>query len=200
MKADESSTHQTLLSRLRRSPSDQAAWNDFAQRYGRKIYQWCRFWNLQEADAEDVTQTVLLEVARQMSTFVYDPAGSFRAWLKTIAHRAWIKLVEARQRPGVGSGDSATAAALLTLPAGDDLAKVLDEECHREMLEHAMGRVRLQVPLHVWEAFRLTAIENLAGEAVAAQLGIKVSYVYVARSKVQKLLRAEVERLDHGKD
>lgn len=84
MKADESSTHQTLLSRLRRSPSDQAAWSDFVQRYGRKIYQWCRFWNLQEADAEDVTQTVLLEVARQMNMFEYDPAGSFRAWLKPL--------------------------------------------------------------------------------------------------------------------
>jgi len=66
---------------------------------------------LQEADAEDVTQTVLLEVARQMNTFVYDPAGSFRTWLKTIAPRAGIKLIEARRLPVGASGHRGTAAA-----------------------------------------------------------------------------------------
>src|SRR5436190_9379811 len=152
----DSATNPTLLGRLRRSPTDQAAWEAFVRRYGRKVYQWCRYWGVQEADAEDVTQTVLLEVARQMRTFEYDASGSFRAWLKTVAHRAWIKLVEARQRPGTGTGDSAVAAALLTTPSGEDLARQFEEECQREFLEHAMSLVRLRVPAHVWEAFHLT--------------------------------------------
>jgi DNA-directed RNA polymerase specialized sigma24 family protein len=49
-----------------RSPLDQAAWNEFVERYGRRIYGWCRQWGLQEADAEDVTQDVLLRLARKM--------------------------------------------------------------------------------------------------------------------------------------
>src|SRR5262249_4514938 len=78
----ESQTSATLLARLRQVPADQAAWAQFTQRYGRKIYAWCRRWNLQEADAEDLTQNVLLKLAEKMQTFVYDPEKSFRAWLK----------------------------------------------------------------------------------------------------------------------
>ena len=82
-------TSATLLARLRRSPADQAAWSEFTERYGRKIYGWCRQWNLQEADAEDVSQTVLVKLAEKMQTFVYDPSRSFRAWLKTVTRNAW---------------------------------------------------------------------------------------------------------------
>src|SRR5207247_1745645 len=48
-------TSATLVARLRQVPPDQAAWGEFTERYGRKIYGWCRRWNLQEADAQDVT-------------------------------------------------------------------------------------------------------------------------------------------------
>jgi RNA polymerase sigma-70 factor (ECF subfamily) len=59
----------TLLGRLRLTPTDQAAWDAFVHRYSRKIYSWCREWHLQEADAQDVTQAVLLKLADKMRTF-----------------------------------------------------------------------------------------------------------------------------------
>src|SRR5262249_57495976 len=80
-------TSKTLLNRLR-SPLDQAAWNEFVERYGRRIYGWCRQWGLQEADAQDVTQDVLLRLARKMRSFAYDPSRSFRGWLRTLTHHA----------------------------------------------------------------------------------------------------------------
>ena len=52
----DSTTSLTLLGRLRQGATDQAAWDAFVERYGRKIYGWCRHWQLQQADAEDVTQ------------------------------------------------------------------------------------------------------------------------------------------------
>jgi WD40 repeat protein len=55
----EARTSPTLLGRLRRSPADQAAWAEFVDRYGPRIYAWCRHWGLQEADAQDVAQAVL---------------------------------------------------------------------------------------------------------------------------------------------
>jgi hypothetical protein len=77
-------TSVTLLGRLRRDPKDQAAWNDFVARYGPRILQWCRGWNLQESDSQDVAQEVLLKLNGLMARFVYDPSGSFRGWLKTL--------------------------------------------------------------------------------------------------------------------
>src|SRR5579862_2099899 len=97
----DSKTSASLLGRLGADPNDAGAWSDFVKRYGRKILLWCRAWNLQPADADDVTQNVLLRVARQMSTFRYDPKGSFRAWLKTVAHAAWCDWLEAQKRPGL---------------------------------------------------------------------------------------------------
>jgi len=38
-----------MLLRLGQNPSDQAAWEEFVDRYGEKIYSWCRAWQLQGA-------------------------------------------------------------------------------------------------------------------------------------------------------
>ena len=107
MPEDHSSrTSVTLLGRLRQDPKDQAAWNDFVARYEPKILQWCRGWRLQESDARDVTQAVLLKLHGLMAKFAYDPSRSFRGWLKTLTHHAWRDLVAERKRAGIGSGDS----------------------------------------------------------------------------------------------
>jgi RNA polymerase sigma-70 factor (ECF subfamily) len=189
-------TSPTLLGRLGRVPTDQAAWAEFAERYGRKIYGWTRRWNLQEADAEDLTQQVLLKLAQKMQTFSYDPAKSFRAWLKTVTHHAWRDFVESRARPGAGTGDTRTLEHLHTIQAGETLADELDEEFARELLDEAMARVRLRVQPHTWQAFHLLAVEGRSGAEAAEQLGMKVATVFVARSKVQKMLQAEVRRLE----
>src|SRR5438270_11415612 len=118
---NDSATRITLLGRLRRDPTNEAAWSEFVTHYGGKIFGWCRKWGLQEADAQDVTQIVLLKLAQKMRAFAYDPAKSFRAWLKTLAHHAWSDFLESRQRPGLGSGDSRVQGVLSTVEARDDL-------------------------------------------------------------------------------
>ena len=68
-------TSLTLLGRLRRDPKDQAAWSEFVARYGPRILQWCRGWGLQESDAQDVTQDVLLKLNGLMARFRRPTAG-----------------------------------------------------------------------------------------------------------------------------
>jgi RNA polymerase sigma-70 factor (ECF subfamily) len=189
-------TSPTLLGRLACVPTDQAAWGEFAERYGRKIYGWCRHWQLQEADAEDVTQQVLLKLAQKMRTFAYDPSRSFRAWLKTVTHHAWRDFVEARNRPGAGSGDTAVVQQLQTVQARDALVEELDEEFARDLLDEAMARVRLRVQPHTWQAFHLLAVEGRSGAEAGERLGMNVATVFVARSKVQKMLQEEVRKLE----
>jgi len=191
-----SQTSSTLLGRLRRDPRDQAAWNDFVARYQPRILDWCRRWGLQESDAQDVTQAVLLKLSRSMATFVYDRSRSFRGWLKTIAHHAWRDLVAERKRAGVGSGDSRMSELLENIQAGDGLVQQLEEEFRRELLDEAMARVRPRVAPRTWDAFRLTALEGSSGAAAAAQLQMKVAQVYVAKSEVKMMIREEVRRLE----
>jgi RNA polymerase sigma-70 factor (ECF subfamily) len=188
----------SLLLRLRQDPTDQLAWGNFVNRYGRRIYLWCRHWQLQEADAEDVTQNVLLILAEKLRAFQYDPAGSFRGWLKTVAHHAWSKYVAGQERQGQGSGDSHTHGLLHSLEARDDLAAKLEEEFDRELLELAMLRVAQRVETHTWRAFQLLAMQGLPGADVAAALDMPVGMVYVAKSRVQKMIQDEIRHLEAG--
>jgi RNA polymerase sigma-70 factor (ECF subfamily) len=182
---------------------DHAAWSEFAERYGCRIYAWCRRWQLQQADAEDVTQQVLFKLAQKMRTFSYDASRSFRAWLKTVTHHAWRDFVHSQRRPGGGTGDTAVLEVLHSVEARDSLVEELDEEFNRDLLDEAMARVRLRVQPHTWEAFRLLAVEGLSGAEASARLNMKVATVFVARSKVQKMLQEEVRKLtgrERGED
>ena len=181
-----------LLACLRREPVDQQAWALFVRRYRRQIYRWCRRWRLQEADAQDVTQNVLVKLAVRLRTFDYDPSRNFVGYLKALTGYARRDLLEGRKRPGAGSGDSRVRAALEAVPARDEPARRLDEESERAALEEAFGRVRRRVEPHTWDAFRLTALEGLSGAAAAERLRIKVATVFKARSKVQKMLQEEI--------
>jgi RNA polymerase sigma-70 factor (ECF subfamily) len=193
-----SGTSPTLLGRLRRNPTDEAAWRDFVARYGPRILQWCRNWKIQEADSQDVTQAVLVKLAQQMRSFEYDPAGSFRGWLKTLTQHALSDFVSARKRSGHGSGDSGVWESLHSVEARIELQKQLEAEFDRELLTEAMARIQLRVAANKWKAFQLTAIDGLSGADAAAQLGMKVATVFTAKSKVQKLVQDEIRKLDRA--
>jgi RNA polymerase sigma-70 factor (ECF subfamily) len=186
----------TLLERLRQQPADQAAWAELVRRYGPLVYRWSRRWHLQESDAQDVTQAVLVRLAEKMHSFRYDPTGSFRAYLKTLARFAWLDFLQSRKQPGAGTGGSEVQELLASVEAGDDLAQQLHEVFDAEVLAEAQARVQTRVEPHTWEAFRLTALEGLSGADAASRLGIKVATVYKAKSKVQQMLQEEVARLE----
>jgi RNA polymerase sigma-70 factor (ECF subfamily) len=193
--AADSDTRPTLLARLRATPTDQAAWAEFVDRYSRQIYVWCRQWRLQAADAEDLTQNVLLDLARQMRTFVYQPSGSFRAWLRTVAYRAWCDLAE-RRKGAAGTGDSGVLELLHSVEARESFLDRLDRECDRALLEVAAQRVRQRVEPTSWEAFRLMTEEGLSGAEAAERLGLLAAAAFKAKSRVQKMLREEVQALE----
>src|SRR5262249_2812912 len=90
-------TSPSLLGRLGQDTTDEEAWAEFVKRYGPQILQWCRKWNLQEADIHDVTQTVLVKLANKMRSFTYDPTHSFRAYLKTLTKYALCDFLDSRK-------------------------------------------------------------------------------------------------------
>jgi RNA polymerase sigma-70 factor (ECF subfamily) len=187
-------TNASLLRRVRQDAADQTAWSEFVNRYGRQVYEWCRKWRLQEADAQDVTQTVLVKLSVKMRSFAYDPARSFRSYLKTLTHYAWCDFLEGRKRPGAGEGGSQVLEQLATVEARDDLVRRLTAEFDQEMLDEAMHCVQERVEPHTWEAFRLTALEELSGAEAAERLNVNVATVFKAKSKVLKMLQEEIAK------
>lgn len=194
-----SCTSATLLGRLRQDINDQASWAEFVRRYGPLIHQWCRRWKLQPADAEDVTQIVLVKLAGRLRTFEYDRNQRFRGFVKTLAHHAWCDFLDARRRSAVlGSGDTAMFDQLDTVEAREDLQGRMADAFDRELAEEAMARIRLRVEPRTWEAFRLTSLEGLSGAEAAARVGMEVPTVFKAKSKVQKMLKEEIRKLEEA--
>ena len=199
MPADrEADTSMTLLERLQKDPGDPQAWNVFVERYQPRIRSWCLTWGLQASDADDVAQEVLVKLFAAMSKFQYDPARSFRAWLKTVTKHAWCDFLAARKRdPGRNAGPIDTIAD--SADAQSDLERQIEDGFDAELLDMAMHRVRKRVKTGTWEAFHLTAVEGLSGADAAQKLQIPVAHVFVAKNRVQKMLQEEARILRNGK-
>jgi RNA polymerase sigma factor (sigma-70 family) len=191
-------TRVTLLHRLNKDPSDQISWNEFVRVYGPVIRGWCAHWGLQNSDAEDVTQNVLLRLTAKLPQFQYDASRSFRGWLKTLTHHAWHDFVTETGYRNRGSGDSKVLEQLQSVAAKEDLAARVEATFDKELLEVALARAKERVAAKTWEAFRLTALEGVSPQDAAETLEVRVSQVYLAKHRVQKLVQEEIQSLEGG--
>jgi RNA polymerase sigma factor (sigma-70 family) len=187
-------TSVTLMERLQKFPADPRAWDEFVERYRPMIRAWCLKWNLQDADADDVVQDVLVKLVAAIRKFRYDPARSFRAWLKTITHHALSDFVASR---GKDPGRAATPieGIVESVGAKTDLEQQLADAFDAEVLEMAMHRVKKRVKAVTWDAFQLTVVEGLSGAAAGEKLQIPIARVFVAKNRVQQMLQDEARIL-----
>ncbi|MBL7193366.1 MAG: hypothetical protein ISS73_05390, partial [Pirellulales bacterium] len=77
-------TRGSLLARLHEEPNNAEAWGEFVRIYGTHVIGWCLAQGLQDADACDVSQEVLVRFWKQAAKFRYDPSQRFRAYLRRI--------------------------------------------------------------------------------------------------------------------
>jgi RNA polymerase sigma factor (sigma-70 family) len=189
-------TNLSLLKRLKLRPADESAWEEFVDRYGKRVVGWCRYWGLQDADAADVTQSVLIKISTNIGKFDKQ-RGSFRGWLKTIAHHAWYDLINSHAHR-IAKGGEALEDRLLSEAARDDLAEKIEEAWEQELMQLATERVRLRVHPKTWQAFELIATEDVPVRQVADRLAMQIPSVYKAKSNVVKMLQAEVRDLEQS--
>jgi RNA polymerase sigma factor (sigma-70 family) len=185
-------TRASLLVRLR-DPRDERAWGQFVDLYAPLIYGYARKQGLQDADAADLSQEILRAVAGTVGGLEYDPArGAFRNWLFTIVRRklsTWRAAPHHRIR---GSGDSETLRVLEQQPAAESMDEEWEAEWEQRLFDWACEQVRRDVSLASWQAFWRTAIDNQPGKQVAADLGLSVAAVYLARSRILARLKERV--------
>ncbi|MFK7769311.1 MAG: RNA polymerase sigma factor [Mariniblastus sp.] len=187
----------TLLGKVR-DLSDQQAWNEFVRRYTPRIFAWCKRFSLQEQDASDVTQQVLLKLVAAMQEFVYDPSqGSFRGWLKTITSNAVRDSIRKKSNQVItGDGANVWLSRLAEDAAIASLTDQIEEGYRQELLDVAESRVQLRVKPKTWEIYQHFCKMELSPKEVAEKLNVKVADVYVAKSRVVKMLRDVVLQLE----
>lgn len=187
---DADATRPSLLLRIR-DPQDEQSWQVFVELYGPLIHRYARNLRLQEADAADVCQEVLSQVARSIRGFQYQPErGRFRDWLGTVTRNRvnrYFKRVADKSKP-----IDEELADELYAPEQDS---EWNDAFHTHVLKAAMDRVRPHFEEKTWEAFRLVWLEHQLAPAIADQLAIPVAGVYLAKSRVLARLREEVMQL-----
>lgn len=192
---DESpATRRSLIVKLR-DPADTDAWREFMALYEPLVYRLVRRNGVQDADAQDLCQEVFQALARSIDR--WDPErGSFRAWLSGIARHLLINFLSRGKAWSRGSGSTSVHRWLAELPADDPEATALFEaEYRRNVFAWAVERVREEFSPSTWQAFWQSAVEGRAPKEVAAELGMTVGALYVARSRVLSRLRRRVESL-----
>jgi RNA polymerase sigma factor (sigma-70 family) len=183
-------TRPSLLIRLR-DHQDAEAWAQFVHLYAPLIYGYLRKRGVQDADAADLTQVCLRQVALHIGSMEYTPGGdSFRGWLFTVVRNKFRDFHDKRRHVVQGSGDSAVQRLLENQPASEvDASADWEREYQCRLFAWAAEQVRPTVQESTWEAFRQMAVEGKSGKEVADRLGMTVAAVYLAKSRIMMRLR-----------
>jgi len=193
-------TRASLIHRLK-DRGDTEAWEQFTAIYQPLVYRLARRSGLQDADAHELVQDVMVAVARAVDRWQPDPQrGRFRDWLFRIARNLILNYLTRPKHRSVAAGGS-LMDLLEQHPAPSDEASALyDLEYRREIFRWATDEVRQQVQAKTWEAFWLSTVEDRPIPSVAATLNMTIGSVYIARSRVMARLRAAVNnfRGDEG--
>ncbi|MEM7473769.1 MAG: sigma-70 family RNA polymerase sigma factor [Planctomycetota bacterium] len=189
-------TQASLLVKLR-SQDDEMAWQEFLAIYQPVIYRIARKRGLQDADAQDLAQNVLVSVAGAIESWEPRDGTRFRNWLRKIASNAILKALT-RGPKDQGQGGTAAIENLNEYAVGEEeLERDVQLERDREVYLRAAKMVRSEVNSATWQVFQMAVVEGVPIEKVALNLGKSVGAAYAARGRVMKRLQAAVERLQN---
>ncbi len=189
-------THASLILRLP-SVADAEAWREFVSIYEPFVYRFARRGGLQDADARELVQNVMLAVARAVGRWRPDgDRGKFRTWLFRIARNQLIDLSGKIRRHAATRGGTSVPGVLEEEQPGRNgwTTEELKLSHRRELFHWAANRVRTSVKHATWQAFWMTAVEERPVEHAAHELGLSIGAVYIARSRVLARLREEVKK------
>jgi RNA polymerase sigma-70 factor, ECF subfamily len=186
-------THQSILVRAR--GGDDSAWQDLCRVYRPLIVGWLRRQSIPASDRDDLVQEILLTVVRGLPSFQHSgQPGSFRSWLRTIAHSRSFDYWKSPARRASAPGAGAAVKTLADLEDPDSaLNRFWAEEHDRYVLRCLLDMMELEFEPCTVHAFRRVALDGATGAEAAAELATTVAAVYAARSRVLRRLR-EVAR------
>ncbi|MBY0457650.1 MAG: sigma-70 family RNA polymerase sigma factor, partial [Gemmataceae bacterium] len=165
--------------------------------YAPRIYNLARRMLGNDADAEDVTQDVLLQVVRKLDTFRGD--SQIATWLHRVtvnaalAHRAKRANRQKHETPELGEDALADAA-----PASDARHWNLPDEPVLAAEQHAVIEQAIaQLPEPFRDVYLLADVEGLSNADIGAMLNLSVpavkSRLHRARVRMRDLLAPHFE-------
>jgi RNA polymerase sigma-70 factor (ECF subfamily) len=177
---------------------NQEAWARLVRLYGPLVDLWTCRAKLQPADARDVFQEVFRAVAESIGSFRKDrPGDRFRGWLRTIVRN---KLADHFRRQGTQPVAAGGSEAYLRLQEIEGRATPAEDREELDALQQlrlrALELIRCEFEERTWQAFWRVVAGGEATKNVAEDLGVTSSAVRLAKSRVLRRLREEMEGLE----
>jgi len=194
-------TRRSLLTRLK-NWDDHEGWREFFETYWKLIYSVASKAGLNDAEAQDLVQETIHSVAKKMRHFHYDPAvGSFKAWLllnvrSRIADH--LRRRNCRIQTVAQSSASPDLALLENLPepAANCFEVLWEKEWHQHLFAAALDRIKRKVSARQYQLFDLSVLQQVPLRKITGTLGVSFGQVYLAKHRVGRLVRNEVQRLE----
>ncbi len=205
-------TRHSLLERLKDWDS-QTSWQEFFNTYWRLLYSVALQAGLTPTEAQEVVQETVIAVARKISSFKTDPnRGSFSAWLMRLTR--WRIADQFRKRRGAARlklardlfpqlpDDTGSSDPLNRLPdpRGDRLETIWRAEWEKHLMAAALERVKQEVSPRQYQIFDLHALQRLSAKDTARTLKVSRASVYMANSRVSRLLKQVLQSLSQEMD
>lgn len=183
----QTATSSSLLEGLR-DHRNEARWQQYVDRYRPLIVSFARRRGLAAEDAEDFSQTVLMEFSRAYREGRYDAEqGRLRSWLFGIVHRQLAGFWRKKHR-ALPAAEMDTRV-LADLGSEDDLEKTWHEEWEAAVLGQCLEEIRVRVEPRTFEAFEEFALKERPAADVARDLAITENAVFGAKRRVLERLR-----------
>lgn len=181
----------SLLERLRKPAAEaQQAWSQFVRLYTPLLYAGVRRFGLTGADADDVVQDIFAQLVRKLPELSYQQ-GRFRSWLWTVlAHKCQERARRQKRVPSPAGDES-----LANVADSDNVAAWAEAEYNRFIVDRALQALQSEFAPDIWELFRLYVIEERSAAEVSEAKGVTVNAVYLAKSRVFRRLRKELQGL-----
>ena len=194
-------TRSSVLRQIR-DPENHAAWEQFFDQYAHYIFILARRSGLQEADADDLVQTVLVELAQKIQALEYDRRkGKFRTWLAACARHRIADMLRAKYRRGaheIGGFDRSETRTDYFMrqadPGPDQFQKMADEEWAALIMDRALRATREAVSAAQFSLFHAYVMEHWPVERVMKTYGVSRDQIYQAKRRVGKVYAAAASK------
>ena len=180
-------TSVTLLDRFH-NPDDAEAWSTFVELYATLVTDWIRRTAVNEQDVPDALQEVFLTLARELPKFEYDSERSFGGWLRVVTRNCCYRFLS-RQSPH----QSANGDELLSDQVG--MTEVEEAEYRRFVAQRALKLMQADFEETTWKACWETVVKERPSAEVATELGVSTNAVFLAKSRVLRRLREQLDGL-----
>lgn len=182
-------TRVSLLNRLG-TKQDSIAWSQFVELYTPLVSRWVSDLGIDSTARNDVIQEVFIVLLGKISSFRYDPARSFRGWLRTVTINKCRDFLRKKKR-----GSEPLFLEQIEVAEANENDLLTEKEYRDHLASAALHLMRRHFSETTWRACWEHVTQGRPAKEIAEELQISVNAVYLARGRVLQRLRQELEGL-----